>query len=909
MLTLRDYQNDCLDALGAGARRGVKRMLVALPTGCHRSGQGILMYDGSIKAVEAIEIGDALMGPDSQPRYVLQLAQGVGEMMEVRPVKGRPFVVNKDHILSLVRTNQRTNPNRIFPSTLGGGVIDIPITAWKRWSKTQKHLHKIFRTGVNFPSPDGGWPMLPPYILGVYLGDGTLATEGITCLTSKHKEIIREFASVGSSLGLKCRHDGIMHHLSGIPKRRNPFTEALRALGLSGLRSEDRFIPQSYKVATRANRLEILAGLLDTDGSLTEQGYDFLSKSPKLADDVAFLARSLGLAAYLNIKRINQGRYAGYVYHRVSISGDCSTIPVKVEYKKAAERKQIKNVLRTGFQIIPTETTEQFFGFCITGDGRYLLDDFTVTHNTGKTVIFSALPAMIKNNRRMLVIAHRKELLDQSAEKIRWANPDLLVDIEQAERHASPLAQVVVASIQTLSVTPERLAALDPRDFAIIVIDEAHHAPANTYLKLLHRFHLGPNPEQPGETKTQRQQAFKTFAPKETAPFLIGFTATPNRTDGIGLEAVFDEIAYSRTIEDMMRAGWLCKIVGKQVQTGVSLAGVKVSHGDFQEGQLAQAVNLAERNELAVKSYLGMATGRSCLVFCVDVEHTQAMCQAFQDVGLAAEYVVGSTAKDQRDGIIAAYRAGKVPVLANCMVLTEGFDAPETSCIIMARPTKSQLMYTQMIGRGTRIASGKENLLVIDLVDAGSNGVADLNALFGLPPALETPDGVLAAQEELARAKASAAAEARTIEEVKQLARNFNPLGKGKLPFWFKGGLRWTSTSWGYALHMKAGAITVRENLLGQFEVKIHPRTGIPDYILGKYPSEEEAISQAESLVVREFPGQVAMIAQEAPWHDQPASQKQLDRLRQWRVSHPAGITKKQAGDLMEEQIKKWRRH
>ena len=526
---------------------------------------------------------------------------------------------------------------------------------------------------------------------------------------------------------------------------------------------------------------------------------------------------------------------------------------------------------------------------------------------TGKTVIFSRVPDMIKDRRRMLVVAHRKELLDQSAEKIQLANPEIQVAVEQAEREADPDSQVIVASIQTLAVSPSRLERLRPDDFAVLVIDEAHHAPATSYLKLLHRLGLGPDPFAPGQTVGDRRKAFKTFKPADTAPFLLGFTATPNRTDGVGLEAIFDEIAYTRTIEEMIKAGWLCKIVGKRVSTVASLEGVKISDGDFQEGALAKAVNLANRNELAVKSYLSLAAGRRCLVFCVDVQHTLDMTEAFKNVGVSVDMVVGSTPKEQRDAIIANYKRGIIPVLANCMVLTEGFDAPETSCIIMARPTKSQLLYTQMMGRGTRIAPGKENLLVIDLVDAGAQGVADLNDLFGLPPGLDTDDDVITSQEKVAEAAAEAAAHARTLEEIKDLAKDFNPLGKWRLPTWFTGGLRWSKTTRGYALFLKGGAvIAVKQNLLGQCGVTVQPKT-LPGYVLGMYETEAEAITAAEILVVNEFTDQVGLLAADAPWHDDLASEKQKARLTGWNVPIPPGLTKIQASELMDKKLRQFK--
>ena len=186
---------------------------------------------------------------------------------------------------------------------------------------------------------------------------------------------------------------------------------------------------------------------------------------------------------------------------------------------------------------------------------------------TGKTVIFSQLPRVLPG--KMLVIAHREELLDQAAEKIEWGNPKLTVDIEQANRHASPLAQVVVASIQTLAVSPNRLDALGPDTFRSVVVDEAHHVVAHSYLRVLASLGLAPDVTGLTRGELSRQNVshqvrrlFQDFRPSPDAPLLLGFTATPNRTDGRGLEFVLDEIVYSKTILEMMEAGWLCPIRG-----------------------------------------------------------------------------------------------------------------------------------------------------------------------------------------------------------------------------------------------------------------------------------------------------------------------------------------------------------
>lgn len=533
---------------------------------------------------------------------------------------------------------------------------------------------------------------------------------------------------------------------------------------------------------------------------------------------------------------------------------------------------------------------------------------------TGKTVIFSQLPKMIRGGRQMLVIAHRTELLDQAAEKIQWANPGLNVEVEQANRRVSPHAQAIVASIQTLSVSPKRLASLAPDTIALVIVDEAHHCTASTYVSLLHR--LGLAPDVAGISKDRSQAAFASFKPDRNAPFLVGFTATPHRTDSIGLEAVLDEIVYSKTITEMMRTGWLCKIVGKRIETNADISGIKVTRGDFQEGSLSDSVNTPERNSLAVKSYLALASGRQALVFCVDVEHTQSMCQTFTDTGVKAEYVIGSSPQDLRGDIVQDYKSGKIQVLVNCMVLTEGFDAPETSCIVMARPTKSSLLYTQMMGRGTRIASGKEALLVIDLVDIGAAGVQTVNTLFGLPIKLEIDqdDGVLAAKdlfdEEAGHLPLESLKDARTLEDVRRMARDFDPLQQAMMPAHLEPvcTLAWVKTSYGYALSTNDGHVGIVENLLGQCSLRVVSRSrgaepGLQggSRLLGFAQTVEDGIRQAEKWVRENMGGYAGLLDKNAKWRvsKDPATPSQLKWLTKKGIHHPPEITKGQASALL----------
>jgi superfamily I DNA/RNA helicase len=351
-------------------------LIVQAVAGCHRKGQLLLAFDGGRVAVEDVKVGDLLMGPDSKPRRVLRLIRGRGRMVEVVPVKGDPFVVNEDHVLTLVHSGT-------------DGVRDIVVRDVDR-EPFRKYL-KLLRASVTFAR--GGKLPVDPYFLGVLLGDGSMPKGGSVGVSKPDQEIYEEVCRQAKKWGLSVRicnagKTSVTYQFSsgsakGKPRfGRNPLISVLRGLGLIG---SEKFVPQAYLRASRGDRLDVLAGLLDTDGHLyCNGGFDFISKSKALSEGVVDLSRSLGLAAYL--KECRKGCQTGFVgtYYRVSVSGDCSIIPCRIPRKKAPPRRQVKDVLRTGF-LLRRRGIEFFYGFTLDGDGRYLLADYTVTHNSGKT--------------------------------------------------------------------------------------------------------------------------------------------------------------------------------------------------------------------------------------------------------------------------------------------------------------------------------------------------------------------------------------------------------------------------------------------------------------------------------------------------------------------------------------------
>ena len=379
-----------------------EKTLIVGPNGCHRKGQPILMADGAIKAVEDVVVGDKLAAPDGEHRTVLQLCRGSAPMFTVKPIKGDSFVVNGDHILTLVACAD------IDRGTREGATVDVTVNEWLTWPEWKKNLWKLFRSAAVFTSEEG-WVnpagKLPVYFLGALLGDGGLQSS--VCIHKPDREI-EDAASVTAIMyGLRTmpivqRGQVTGWRLSGARGAgENPLTADLKILGLWGCTAGEKFVPDYYKKGPMHVRLDLLSGLLDTDGSLNKGSttFDYISKSKQLAEDVVFLARSVGLSAYMKPKKCRAQTGAEGIYWRVCIGGQTWIVPTRIPRKQAkawpevtsGRRGGYKDGLRTGLSIEPTGTVEDFYGFTLDGDGRFLLGDFTVTHNSGKSSIVNTV--------------------------------------------------------------------------------------------------------------------------------------------------------------------------------------------------------------------------------------------------------------------------------------------------------------------------------------------------------------------------------------------------------------------------------------------------------------------------------------------------------------------------------------
>lgn len=352
----------------------------------------VIMWNGAIKPVQEVQVGDLLMGPDGKPRTVLSTTRGVGPLFKVTPkVGGESFVCNDVHVLSL----------KAAWGSRAGEVLNIPLNDFVNKSADFQRRHRLWRAQLEFC--DTSLPDLPPYILGLWLGDGH---SDRAALTSGDSELVAAWVDWVKGLGDDVSiHNGektapVYMAVASNDKRCSSSSCVLRGLELI----DNKHIPMSYKTASREQRLELLAGLLDSDGYYAgdaNPNFEITQKNKKLAADIAYVARSLGFKVSQEpVTKQDQNGTAGE-YQRLCIFGRLSQIPTRLSRKKAVDGK--KNPLTTGFSVEPLGEGE-YYGFTLDGDHLFLLGDFTVTHNT--TSMITVARHNILRGKSVLFLSH-----------------------------------------------------------------------------------------------------------------------------------------------------------------------------------------------------------------------------------------------------------------------------------------------------------------------------------------------------------------------------------------------------------------------------------------------------------------------------------------------------------------------
>lgn len=378
----------------------------------------------------------------------------------------------------------------------------------------------------------------------------------------------------------------------------------------------------------------------------------------------------------------------------------------------------------------------------------------------GKTVIFSELIRRARHP--VLVLAHRDELLTQARDKIeaalrRGGDRIRQVAVEQGKLRAPRSAAVVVASIRSLH--DERIGrVLAGRDIRLVIYDECHHAVADANRRVLEQ--LGAlRDDWPGT--------------------LVGLTATTRRADGRGLGEVFERIVYHRSLREMIDDGYLRPLRGLRIDTGVDIGPVPLHGEDFEVEALEEAIDIESRNVLVARSIQELTRDRRTIAFCVGVRHAENLCAALVRLGVPAGIVCGEMPRADRRRTLADFARGRLRVITNVGVLTEGFDDPGVSAIAMVRPTRSESMYLQCVGRGMRRHPDADDCLVLDFVDLSHLDLITTPTLDAGPTreAIERPEPEEDAPEPLSLPLDDGRDEApATLLEIQDRLAAFDPL-------------------------------------------------------------------------------------------------------------------------------------
>jgi len=504
---------------------------------------------------------------------------------------------------------------------------------------------------------------------------------------------------------------------------------------------------------------------------------------------------------------------------------------------------------------------------------------------TGKTILFSQLPKRLKNKLpgQMMVFAHRDELLDQAIYKIRQANPELRVDKEKAEHRADPsVADVIVASIATVGKkNTTRLDKYNWGNFDKFVTDECHHSVSDTYLNIYDKAGI----YQPGSKKLH-----------------IGFTATHERGDGKALAKLYDKIVFNYPLRKAIEDGWLVDVRGIRVNTNTDLDKVKITAGDFNEKSLAETINTPARNQRVVKAYLEAGEERQAIGFTVDIKHAQDLAEMFREYDIPAEAVWGND--PLRAYKIQQFRDSNIRVLFNCGILTEGFDMWQVSCVILARPTKSSVLFAQMIGRGTRLEEGTGNLLdwsghpikkdciVIDIVDTCKrHNLITLPTLVGLGSINLNGKSLVKSVQEIEASQTLYPdldfSSLSDINELEAFIEQFS-LFETKIPEEANANsiMSWhRAPTGGYILMLpNKEFVKISENMLDKWDIYAIIKG---QAYKGERATMEDAFGTADKLIKDVAPNLLTLVKKEATWRDLPPKPGQLSLLKKLLKGKP----------------------
>jgi len=654
---LKEYQNLAVNAF-IKKRHGT----VTFPTGmgkCHRKGQLVVMFDGELRRVEDVKVNDLLMGPDSYPRAVKSISCGKGKMVMVKPERGDCFVVNDEHVLTLLdySTNSQT------PC-----VVDVPVKAFTTGSMWLKTDLKLFHVAIRFC----GDPILPvdPYVFGLHL------TTLLSVVDSRSKNKSKKDLETVRFFREKMPTQSFMY---------------------------EKTIPKIYRVASRTNRLRLLAGLIDSNAS------SFLSTADttcfqikvnheQLAQNIAFVARSVGLFASV---------FPYKKHFSVQVEGNIAEIPFKKIVNLQTPVCLNHNVLHQSFSLRYLKDEEEYYGFTLSGDGRYLLGDFTVTHNSA-----IAIEAARRVKLPTAIIVPTTALLNEWVRKLSQCGVYPGVFYGEEKRLSELTIFVINSAASYLSVLNR---------FSFIVIDEAHHVGAPEFSKIIdvakHKpfllclsAHIQRSDEQEDLILKAAPLIFKMkIASAMKHKYVAGLRLFMVQSKMTGLERKLYG-KYSDTIRNtfFQLHTTNASVLSKMENNPLALACLSA--------MVRRKILLSniEDKKVKAKKIIGLCKNQRVLIFSEGIEGINAVYEYLKAKDISCGIYHSQIDSQQRQLMLQQWRMGQIQVLCAVKCLDEGIDVPDCRIgIIIATGTSSKQLI-QRVGRIIRKRpDGSKGLLFI----------------------------------------------------------------------------------------------------------------------------------------------------------------------------------------------------
>lgn len=691
-IDLRDYQVDALNYALT-----YERGLVVSPTGCHTKGTKVIMSDGSTKNVEDIKVGDSILGTDGTNRKVLKLCRGKDEVYSIRDISKRnsprfkEFEVNGEHVLSLINTTTKK-------------IINITVNEYLGKSKWFRHTHKLYSndTAKEF-NREVSDIKIDPYFIGLYIGDGSQQGCSITTIDQKIKKYIFEYISKNYD-DLKVREakkkntEAVTYYFSkkirsGKPNR---LVEDMTHSGYNHriISCDQKFIPNSYKYSSVSNRLKLLAGLIDSDGHCANGSYyEIASKSNQLVYDIDFVSRSLGFSTRIMEKIVNNTKYL-----RINIYGKgISKIPCMLKRKIIDESNLNRNKSYTTFGFdVELKGEDDYYGFELDGNNLYFLDNWIVTHNSGKSLVAFTLAMkwLTRSNKKILIIVPNLSLIHQLYDDFKdYSSKNAGIDIDRLVhkvyegQEKNTDKPIIISTWQ--SIYNEKKPYF--KQFDSVIVDEVHLAEAKSIRGIMTKL--------------------------SDCPRRIGLTGTlkDSKCHRIILTGLFGPDRQVIKTKKLMDRGELAEL---KIECLVMKHKNAPKIQKYQD-EMEYIVTHEGRNKFLVD--LTCRCKGNTLVLCQYVEkHTIPLYEALSEKHTGNVYLVyGDIDGEEREWIRKTVETEKNAIIvATSQTFSTGVNIKNLHNVVFASPSKSKIRILQSIGRGLRTTENKTSMKLYDIADS-----------------------------------------------------------------------------------------------------------------------------------------------------------------------------------------------